>query len=264
MGSTEESKFLPVNQIMIGDCIRNLQLLPESSVDLVVTSPPYNCGKDYGVFDDNMKWDEYWEFTSHWLSGCYRVVQDGGRMCVNLPWWMGKKPRRDVVSKFKQVAINSGWMFLDKITWIKGSENNQHTSGGYGGGGYGWGTYMSPSGPAIRCASEPILVFAKGTRGRGRTTGEGRGKCVKGDMTKDEWMKWTIDVWHIPGASSKKHPAIFPDEIPRRLIGLYTWKDDLVLDPFCGIGTTCRVAEEMGRRFIGIELNPEFAKVQFN
>ena len=248
----------PISQTIVGDCIDVLAGMPKGFVDLTVTSPPYNCGKDYGVYKDDLPWMQYWANTTAWLSQVYRVTSSGGRLCVNLPWWMSKKPRRDVVAEFKKVAEAAGWLFIDKIIWIKGTPENQHTSGGYGGGGCGWGTYMSPSGPSVRCASEPILVFAKDSRGRGRVSGKGRGDCIKGDMTKDEWMQWTIDVWHIAGASSKIHPAVFPKEIPRRLIGLYTWPNDVVLDPFAGTGTTLRVAKEMGRRWVGIELNEAY------
>jgi len=196
--------------------------IPESGVDLVVTSPPYNCGMDYETYQDSLPWSEYWDAASRWVAACYRVVSDGGRLAVNLPWWMGSKPRRDVPFEFKRLAIDAGWTFLDKITWVKGNEENVHTSGGFSGGGCGWGTYLSPSGPSIRCASEPILIFSKGGRGRGRVSGEGNGKCVAGDISKSEWMAWTLDVWHVRGASDASHPAVFPAEIPKRLIKLYT------------------------------------------
>ena len=245
-------------EVLCGDNLVLLPTLDADCVDLVVTSPPYNCNKNYEVISDNLPWNEYWDRSHQWLNEVYRVLKDGARLAVNLPWWMGSKPRRDVVSKFKQTAQDAGFSFLDKIIWIKGDSNNVHTSGGWGTGGCGWGTYMSPSGPAIRCASEPILIFSKGGRGRRRISGKGNGDCVKGDMTKEEWMSWTLDVWFIRGASSKHHPAVFPEDIPRRLIKLYTYPGEVVLDPFCGIGTTGKAACSLGRSFIGIEINPTY------
>ena len=227
-------------------------------VDLLITSPPYNCGKDYNSISDELSYEDYWSFTCGWVSSAYEALKSGGRMVVNLPWWMMKKPRRDVPGKFKQVAEMIGFKYLDKIIWIKGDEKNQNVSGGWGGGGSGWGTYMSPSGPAIRCASEPILVFAKEKRGRGRISGKGNGDCIKGDITKEEFLSWTIDVWFIRGEHDKMHPAVFPKEIPTRLIKLYTYPGETVMDPFMGSGRVGEACIETAREFIGIEKDPAF------
>ncbi len=248
-------------KLLFGDCLSSFREVNNESVHLVLTSPPYNCGKAYGSFLDKLSWDAYWDFTKAWLRESFRVLKPRCRLAVNLPWWMLKKPRRDVPFAFKQAAYEIGFLFLDKVIWIKGDATNIHTSGGFSGGGSGWGTYMSPSGPSIRCASEPILIFAKGKRGRGVISGEGFGKCVKGDMTKEEWMEWTKDVWFVRGASSKHHPAVFPQEIPKRLIKLYTYQKEFVLDPFMGIGTTGTVCHATSRHFIGMEQDPTFFQI---
>ena len=244
-----------------GDCLNLLPTIKENSVDLVVTSPPYNCGKNYGGKTDLLNVKDYWLFTHKWLGCCFRVLSHGGRLAVNLPWWMGKKPRLEVPFSFHRIATECGFLFLDKIVWAKGSTNNLHVSGGWGGGGSGWGTWLSPSGPSIRCASEPILVFAKGSRGRTRISGEGRGRCVRGDINKEEFLSWTVDVWHVPGGRHPVHPAVFPEEIPNRLIRLYTFPDETVLDPFSGVGTTGVVCKKVGRKFLGIELNQEYVNI---
>ena len=249
-----------LGRIVCGDRTEILRSLPPESVDFTVTSPPYNCGKNYGATSDSVPWETYWQQTREWLAEVLRVTKPGGRLAVNLPWWMGKKPRRDVPYEFQTAARELGWLMLDKIIWVKGDENNIHTSGGWGGGGCGWGTYLSPSGPSIRCASEPILIFAKGSRGRGVISGEGRGLCVRGDMTKEEWMEWTMDVWFVRGASDRQHPAVYPPEIPKRLIKLYTYPGDVVLDPHNGSGTTTTTAQLLGRQFIGIDANPEYCR----
>jgi site-specific DNA-methyltransferase (adenine-specific) len=227
-------------------------------IDLTITSPPYNCGKNYGTVSDNLPWDEYWENTRRWVRNLYRITKAAGRLAVVLPWWMGKKPRRDSAFEFQKIAQDEGWLKLDKIIWVKGNESNVHTSGGWGGGGSGWGTYMSPSGPSVRCASEPILIFCKEKRGRGVISGEGRGACVRGDMSKDEWMKWTLDTWFIQGGRHKFHPAVFPSEVPHRLVKLYTYPGDVILDPFMGTGTTGKECVNAGRKFIGIEIEQEY------
>lgn len=252
-----EANFL--QDIICGDRVEILKTLPAKSVHLTVTSPPYNCGKNYGV-SDSVTWEEYWRATEAWLEEVLRVTVAGGRLAVNLPWWMGKKPRRDVPFEFQRIACGMGWLKLDKIIWVKGDENNVHTSGGWGGGGCGWGTYLSPSGPSIRCASESILIFAKGSRGRKIISGAGRGACVHGDITKDEWMEWTKDVWFVRGGSDKNHPAVFPPEIPKRLIKLYTYPGDVVLDLHNGSGTTTEAAQLLGRQFIGVDVNAAYCE----
>jgi site-specific DNA-methyltransferase (adenine-specific) len=250
-----------LDSIVCGNNREVLAQLPSECVDLTVTSPPYNCGMDYGTESDDVPWEQYWNNARAWLVETLRVTTPGGRLAVNLPWWMGKKPRRDVPYEFQRTALEAGWLMLDKIIWVKGDAQNVHTSGGFGGGGCGWGTYMSPSGPVIRCASEPILIFAKGSRGRGVVSGAGRGACVAGDMTKAEWMEWTLDVWFMRGETAGIHPAAFPVEIPARLIKLYTYQGDTVLDPFVGSGTTCKAAKALNRHWLGIEIDPAFARL---
>jgi site-specific DNA-methyltransferase (adenine-specific) len=241
-----------------GDCRDVLPTLDAASLDMIITSPPYNCGKAYGLMHDLLPSEAFWSFTQDWVTACYRLIQTGGRLAVNLPWWMGKKPRREVPFFFQTLATECGWLFLDKILWVKGNGENYHISGGYGGGGSGWGTWCSPSGPVIRCVTEPILLFAKETRGRRRISGHGLGACVKGDMSEAEFLAWTVDVWMIQGSYDKEHPAVFPAEIPRRLLKLYTYAGESILDPFAGSFTSGMACVQLGRSFIGIEIERRF------
>lgn len=241
-----------INKIYCENNLETMARMPAGFLDLIVTSPPYNCGKDYATISDSLSHNKYWEFTENWLMAAFRSLGDGGRLAVNLAWWMGKKPRIDVPYEFKRIALDVGFLFLDKILWIKGSPSGVHVTGN------GWGTYLSPSGPAIRCASEPILIFAKGRRGRGVISGAGRGACIRGDITKKEFHNWTIDTWFISGVSNKLHPAVFPYEIPKRLIKLYTYPGELVYDPFLGSGTTIKAARDLGRNWIGSEISSEY------
>jgi site-specific DNA-methyltransferase (adenine-specific) len=105
------------------------------------------------------------------------------------------------------------------------------------------------------------LIFSKGSRGRKVISEEGKGACVRGDMTKEEWMQWTLDVWFVRGSRSKFHPATFPEEIPKRLIKLYTYQEEIILDPFMGSGTTGVACKSLNRKFIGIELDPEYFEI---
>lgn len=235
-----------------GDCVAGLARVPAESIELCVTSPPYNCGKEYGDHDDAMNLVAYWDFMSSVFSGVSRSLVPSGRFAVNIPWWIGKKPRVFTMESFIDCARRAGLTLIDKIIWIKGSERGLR-----GDLGTGWGTWLSPSGPSVRCASEPILVFAKGDRGRRKVSGEGRGRCLPGDMTKDEFLAYTTDCWFIQGRSDRERDAVFPHELPRRLIKLYSWPGETVLDPFTGSGTTGEACMEIGRNFVGMELDAE-------
>jgi site-specific DNA-methyltransferase (adenine-specific) len=244
-----------LNQVFCGDNIDLMSSFENEVIDFIITSPPYNCNKDYGLYLDNKTWDEYWIITKTWIQHSLRLLKSGGRLAVVIPWWMGKKPRRDFPFELKKIALDCGFLFLDKILWIKGTEDNLYVNG------TGWGTYMSPSGPSIRCASEIILVFSKDSRGRKVISGKGKGDCVKGDITKEEFFAWTIDTWFIRGESDKNHPAVFPIEIPTRLIKLYTFKHDIILDPFCGRGTSLLAAKKLERNYFGIDINPKYCQL---
>ena len=239
-----------------GDCLEVLPTLDAGSVDLVVTSPPYNCGKDYATYDDDLEITEYFDWVELWLKECKRCLGHGGRVAVNIPWWIGRKPRIFTLPHYCRAAVSAGLLIADKIIWVKGNENGLR-----GDLGTGWGTWMSPSGPSIRCASEPILVFVNGSRGRGRISGDGRGACVHGDMTKEEFLAYTTDVWMVQGRSDQEHPAVYPKEIPGRLTRLYTWPGETVLDPFMGSGTTGLACAEANRSFIGIEIDRGYYEI---
>jgi len=239
-----------------GDCLDILPMLEAESVDLIVTSPPYNCDKGYDGYSDDLEMAAYFDWVCLWLRECHRCLVRGGRVAINIPWWIGKKPRIFTIPSYCQAAQSAGLLVIDKVIWVKGNEDSPG-----GNLGTGWGTWLSPSGPAIRCASEPILVFAKGSRGRGRISDLGRGACVPGDMTKDEFLAFTTDVWMVRGKSDREHPAVFPVEIPRRLIKLYTWPGETVLDLFMGSGTTGQACMDTGRSFTGIEIGEGYYNI---
>ncbi len=247
---------MPACEIRYGDCRTILASLPENSFELAITSPPYNCGMDYGEeFGDDLSPALYWDFTSRWLAAVHRVLKQNGRLAVNLPWWMGSKPRLEVPFTFVSLAEKAGLTFFDKILWLKANPGGQvHVTGGYSYG-CGWGTYLSPSGPSIRCGSEPILLFCKGSRSRGLIDGRGHGRCTPGDITPEQWAAWTIDVWNIQGSRDREHVATFPQEIPKRLALLYTMPGEAILDPFAGSGTTGLACLETGRSFLGCDIS---------
>jgi DNA modification methylase len=263
------------NRVYCLDCLDGLPLIESGSVDLVVTSPPYNCRKDYGVVGDELPWPEYYSFLKRVLGECYRVLVPGGVIAVNVPnvvrWQFDHKfrdtwsdydaeykGRREGVvfqgkGRIEPLGLNVFFMMreLDKhmrepITWVKGGEDNAICSS------YQMGC---DSDPYMRPAQEMILLGSKGRWFHDGGTGR-RGKDAV------PFLDYTKDVWHITPRREVEHPAVFPLEIPLRLIRLFVHRGGAcVLDPFMGLGTTAVAAKREDVDFIGFEKNPVSARL---
>jgi site-specific DNA-methyltransferase (adenine-specific) len=235
-----------------GDAGEVLRKLPEGFVDLIVTSPPYNVGKVYGeAVNDEKSYEEYLEFARGWLRGAYRVLKYGGRIAVNVPSCLQQSARsRYAYMAFDYVRLmrEVGFVDMDWIVWVKSKDGlpvAQNTA---------WGSWCSPSHPYLRDACEYVIVMAKGSKKR-------LDKKGRNDIKSEEFMQFTTNVWMIPPARDKEHPAVFPKELPYRLMKLYTWEGDVVLDPFSGSGTTLVVGGELGRKVVGIEIEEKWCEV---
>jgi site-specific DNA-methyltransferase (adenine-specific) len=235
-----------------GDAVEVLKHLPENFVDLIVTSPPYNVGKEYGdSVNDRKSYEEYLEFARGWLEGAYKVLKYGGRIAVNVPAYHQQSARTrhaylayDYVTEMRKV----GFLDMDWIVWVKTADGLPVVKSTL------WGSWCSPSHPYVRDACEYIIVMAKGSKKRVDKKG-------RNDITPEEFKLYTTNVWMISPARDKKHPAVFPRELPYRLIKLYTWEGDVVLDPFAGSGTTLVVGVELNRKVIGIEIEERFCEL---
>ncbi len=214
--------------------------LPDRSVHLMVTSPPYNVGKDY---DDDLSVADHLELISNVLAETYRVLVTGGRACVNIAN-VGRKPYIPLHAYIIEAASRIGFFMRGEIIWNKGMS----------GASTAWGSWRSPSNPTLRDVHEYILVFQKPPFGR-RPLGE-----RKSTIGRDSFLEFTKSVWNFSSASAKRsrHPAPFPVELPERLTQLYTFSDEVVLDPFMGSGATALAARMTGRRFVGYELVQEY------
>jgi len=217
--------------------------LPDSSVHLMVTSPPYNASKDY---DQDLSLDEYLNLLKNVWQETYRVLVPGGRACINTAN-LGRKPYIPLHKYLIEIMIDLGFLMRGEIIWDKGSSASQSTA---------WGSWQSASNPVLRDVHEYILVFSKNTFKREQGDKENT-------IGRDEFLEWTKSVWTFPAVSAKKvgHPAPFPEELPRRLIQLYSYRGDVVLDPFAGSGTTCLVAALEERRYIGYEINEQYVEL---
>lgn len=214
--------------------------LPDCSVHLMVTSPPYNAQKEY---DEDLNLDEYLGLLDRVWRETYRVLVPGGRACINVAN-LGRKPYIPLHSHIVQQMQEIGFLMRGEIIWNKGPSSSASTA---------WGSWQSASNPVLRDVHEYILVFSKGTF---RRDGRDRGSTI----TRDDFLEWTKSVWTFPAVSAKKvgHPAPFPDELPHRLIQLFTFRGDVVLDPFVGSGTTCLAAMTDGRDYVGYDTNQDY------
>jgi DNA modification methylase len=207
-----------------------------------VTSPPYNVGKEY---DEDLSLEEHLGFLGRVLRETHRVLQPGGRVCINVAN-VGRKPYVPVASHLNLLMSDLGFLMRGEIVWVKGRGAT---------GSCAWGSWCSPKNPTLRDLHEYILVCSKGRFDR----------VVDGEATIDgeAFMRETLSVWDIPAESARRvgHPAPFPVELPRRLIELYTFRGELVLDPFCGAGAACVAARETGRRYVGYDINPQYLAI---
>jgi len=218
--------------------------LPDNSVHLMVTSPPYNVGKEY---DADLTLEEYLSFLRRVWIEMYRVLVPGGRACVNVAN-LGRKPYIPMSGLVAREMIDLGFLMRGEIIWDKASSASTSTA---------WGSWQSASNPTLRDTHEYILVFSKGSFKREKM--EGRESTI----TKEEFLEFTKSVWDFFSESAKKvgHPAPFPVELPYRLIQLYTFSNEIVLDPFMGSGQTALAALKSGRHYVGYEVNNEYLEL---
>lgn len=230
------------NQIYPGDS-RDLGFIPANTVDLVCTSPMYwKAGMKYQGVTDVMPLEEYIDLNRAVWSECYRVIKPGGRICTVVAN-VGRKPYVRLDALHAELLTSAGFADRGSIIWDKGPVY-----------GTAWGSWRRPTAPQLRDKHESILIFQKpGTK-------EGKGF---GDMTPEEFCAATQSIWQIQPASAKKtgHPAPFPVELAKRIMRLYTYPGDIVLDPFLGHGATILAAEELGRQWIGRDIVPEYCEL---
>jgi len=221
----------------------NMDELPDCSIHLMITSPPYNASKEY---DDDLSLNEYLELLNRVWCETYRVLVPGGRACINVAN-LGRKPyiplHAYIISGMQQI----GYLMRGEVIWNKSSSASPSTA---------WGSWLSAANPVLRDIHEYILVFSKDTFSRKRSE-------KQSTIKKEDFLEWTKSVWTFPAVSAARigHPAPFPEELPRRLIELYSFEGDVVLDPFVGSGTTCLSAFKSNRNYIGYDTNAEYVKL---
>lgn len=251
-GHEKTGPELPFPEAMHNRIVRrsseSMSEIPDNSVHLMITSPPYNVSKEY---DADLSLDEYLGLLRRVWQETFRVLVPGGRACINVAN-LGRKPYLPLTVFITELMLETGFLMRGEIIWDKGASASASTA---------WGSWRSASNPVLRDVHEYILVFSKGSFSR--RLGPEAKKTKQNTITRDEFLEWTKTIWHMNAVSARRigHPAPFPQELPHRLIQLYSYSGDIVLDPFIGSGTTALAALEGERIFIGYEVLDTYAEL---
>jgi site-specific DNA-methyltransferase (adenine-specific) len=260
-----------INKVINGDCIEVMREMPDSFVDLIVTSPPYGVNINYDVHDDDMEIDQYLDFTRNWMSQAFRVLKDDGRIALNIPYEINRQEKGGrifLVSEVYQVMKQIGFKFYGIVDLEEDSPHRSKTTA--------WGSWMSPSSPYIYNPKECVILaykkhHIKKVKGepqwKGVPTqieqedGAFKTKVVYQEEDKKEFMELVFGQWKYLNDSRPLTKATFSMDIPTKAIKILSYKNDIVMDPFNGSGTSCVAAEILDRRWIGIELSPNYTEI---
>ena len=241
----QENNVSLIENKLFNKSSEDMNELVDNCVSLTVTSPPYNIGKDS---DLELNDEEYWKMINKVFSETYRVTKSGGRLVVNVAN-LGRKPYIPFSKYFTEALNEIGFIMRGEIIWQKSKGANAN---------FAWGSWLSASNPVIRDIHEYCLVFSKDSM---KNSSGG-----KSTIDKDEFMESTLSIWNITPEKAKKigHPAPFPVELPKKFINLYSFKDDLILDPFIGSGTTAVASKLLKRKYVGYEINKNYIEIANN
>ncbi|MDA9016444.1 site-specific DNA-methyltransferase [bacterium] len=262
-----------IGDIHCSDTVKFMNEMPEKSVDLIVTSPPYGVGIDYDSWDDDKYFDEYMRFTREWLSAAYRVLRDDGRIAVNIPYEINRQKKGGRIyfsSEVWQVMKQLGFGFFGIVDLEESSPHRSKTTA--------WGSWMSPSAPYIYNPKECVILAYKNVSKKQvkgtpqwegeyqmvpneKIEGEFRKKLVYDEKDKKDFMSLVFGQWNYFADTQQKTKATFSLDIPYRAIKILSYKEDVVFDPFNGSGTTCLAAEMLGRPWLGCDISPNYVKV---
>jgi site-specific DNA-methyltransferase (adenine-specific) len=256
-----------INRVINGDTIEVMSEMPEGWVDLMVTSPPYNVGIQYDTHNDEIVMDEYWEWSEKWLTESYRLLKDDGRIAINIPYEVNVQARGGRVffaSELYQVMKKVGFKFYGIVDLEEDSPHRSKTTA--------WGSWMSPSAPYIYNPKECVILAYKKVhikkvkgepqwKGEPYLTEEGKNKVAYSEQDKKEFMELVFGQWKYFADTRSLTKATFSMDIPEKAIKILSYRNDIVLDPFNGSGTSCVAAVVHDRRWVGIELSSNYCEI---
>lgn len=263
--------MIETGKIINGDCIEVMKTFPEGSIDLLVTSPPYNVNISYDVHKDDLPMEEYYDWSKDWLREAFRVLKDDGRIAVNVPNELNVQERGGrilFVAEFWMMMKEVGFKFSGLVDLTEDSPHRVRQTA--------WGSWMSASAPYVYNPKEcVILAYKKSSKKLSKgvsqwlgtptevTTEDGKvkNKMVYQDEDKKEFMNLVFGRWEYFADTRSLTKATFSMDIPSKAIKILSYKNDIVLDPFMGSGTSAFAAELLDRRWIGIEVSPGYTEI---
>ena len=244
-----KNKYYFSNNISIYNSdILKLNSISKNSIDLIITSPPYNVSINYNTSVDNTPYKDYLHFTKKWLKKCYDLSKEDGRICLNIPLDKNKGGQQAVCADITNLAKNLGWKYHSTIVWNEGNISRRTA----------WGSWLSASAPYVIAPVEIIVVLYK------KFWKKQNVKNKKNDINKKEFMEWTNGLWTFNGQNKKGaggHPATFPIELPKRCLKLFSFIDDTILDPFVGSGSTLLASYLNNRKGIGVDIDKSYCDI---